>query len=72
MCLLCVEWQKQKITAKEAYRAIGEMLTTAKDDAQVQHLTELSDKILEQEVPTTYVNPDADQAWWNSTHPEDE
>lgn len=71
MCQLCIEWQKRRITPKEAYRAIGEMLTTA-DSEKVKHLTNLSNEIIESEVPETKPNSAADQAWWNSTHPEDE
>ena len=28
MCLLCIEFQKQQMTAQEGWRAFGEMVTT--------------------------------------------
>lgn len=71
MCIICQEWAKQKITSKEAFGAIGEMLHTSKDPEQVKHLRELSDKILESEVPSGTVDNEIDGDWWNSTH-EDE
>lgn len=71
MCIICTEWQKQKLTSKEAFRAIGEILHTSKDKSQVEHLRELSEKILEKEVPSAETNEEADQAWWNATHQED-
>lgn len=67
MCIICVEWEKQKLTSKEAFRAIGEMMTTQTQ----KHLEELSEKILQKEVPMADTNAEADEAFWNSTHQED-
>ncbi len=53
MCILCVEWEKNKMTSQEVYKAIGEMINTSKDKAQAAHLQELSDKIMEKELPLT-------------------
>ncbi len=72
MCIICTEWAKQKLTSKEAFRAIGEILHTSKDKAELDHVKELSEKILSNEVPETESNPQMDKDWWNSTHPEDE
>lgn len=72
MCIICTEWQKQKLTSKEAFRAIGEILHTSKDESQVEHLRDLSEKILQSEVPETQSNQEADEAWWKYTHQEDE
>lgn len=54
MCLICTEWQKGNLTAKEAFRNLGEQLNVAneQDDLdQVEHLVELSNKIMDSEVP---------------------
>lgn len=67
MCIICLEWEKEKLTSKEAFRAIGEMMTP---DTQ-KHLEELSEKILSKEVPMPETNADADEAFWNATHKED-
>lgn len=67
MCIICTEWEKQKITSKEAFRAIGEMMTPKTQ----KHLEELSEKILQKEVPEPETNKDAEEAFWNATHQED-
>lgn len=59
------------MTSKEAFRAIGEVINTTKDESQIKHLTDLAGRIIEKEIPTTETNDEADQAWWNSTHTED-
>lgn len=68
MCYLCIEWEKQRMTSKEAFRAIGEILHTSKDKNELAHVRELSEKILSSEVPETESNPQMDEDWWNSTH----
>lgn len=40
MCLVCAEWQKGKLTFKEAWRNMGEMLA---DDP---HLMEVADMLV--------------------------
>jgi len=70
MCIICTEWQKGKLTAKEAFGAIGETLRA--DPKQAEHLTELSEKIMDKEVPMSERNEQADADFWNSTHKEDE
>lgn len=67
MCIICLEWEKQKLTSKEAFRAIGEMMTPQTQ----KHLEELSEKILQKEVPLTETNTEAEEAFWNATHQED-
>lgn len=67
MCMLCVEWEKQRITSKEAFKAIGEMITPTTKE----HLQELAERIIQKEVPETQTNKDAEEAFWNATHPED-
>jgi hypothetical protein len=54
MCLICTEWQKGNLTAKEAFRNLGEQLNVANDEDDhetVEHLLELSNKIMDAEVP---------------------
>lgn len=68
MCIICQEWEKQRMTSKEAFRAIGEVLYGEKDPKKVEHLTDLSNRILEKEVPTSESNLDIDQDWWDHTH----
>jgi hypothetical protein len=67
MCIICQEWEKQKLTSKEVFRAIGEMMTPENQT----HLEQLSEKILQKEVPETESNQQADEDWWNATHSED-
>lgn len=67
MCVICVEWEKQKLTSKEAFKAIGEMMNPKTQE----HLEELSEKILAKEVPMPDTDADADEAFWNATHRED-
>lgn len=67
MCMLCIEWEKQRITSKEAFKAIGEMMTPQTQ----KHLEELSEKILQKEVPMVDTDKDVEEAFWNSTHDED-
>lgn len=67
MCIICAEWEKGKMTSKEAFRAIGETMSTSTQ----KHLEELSEKILSKEVPLTETNAEAEEAFWNATHRED-
>ena len=71
-CFLCIEWEKQKLTSEEAFRAIGEIIHTSKDQTQIDHIKELSERIISREVPVVESNEEADTNFWNATHPEDE
>ena len=51
MCRICVEWEKGKMTAEEAFSAIGEMLATEESEEKVNHLLDLSGKVLDKENP---------------------
>lgn len=68
MCAICLEWQKQKITSKEAFGAINEMLASSKDKGQVKHLEELSEKIISTEVPETQADEELDKTWSDETY----
>lgn len=67
MCIICIELAKGSMTHKEAFKAMGEMMTP---DNQ-KHLEEVADNILNQEVPMAETNAEADEAFWNATHQED-
>jgi hypothetical protein len=47
------------------------MISTSKDKDQVKHLKELSEKIIQKEVPLNDTDDQADQDWWNHSY-EDE
>lgn len=68
MCIICLEWEKQKLTNKEAFKAIGEMINPQNQ----KHLEELSEKILTKEVPMAETNVAADEEFWNATHEEED
>ena len=72
MCQLCVEWERQKLTSREAFSAINEMLETSQDEDYIQHLIDLSEKIIDSEVPSNELDTDEDTLWWNITHPEED
>lgn len=67
MCMLCLEWQKNNITAKEAFGAINEMLGTANGD-QAKHLMDLSERIISSEVPETHADEELDKTWSDETY----
>lgn len=67
MCIICMEWEKGKMTSREAFRAIGETMSSKTR----KHLEELSEKILSKEVPAAESNAETDEDWWNATHSED-
>ena len=50
MCLICIEYQKDKMTVKEARRALGEMRGTAIDE---KHAREVEDMLDEDDVDLT-------------------
>ena len=68
MCMLCVEWEKQKITSKEAFGAISEMISTTKDKNQVEHLKVLSERIISAEVPETKADEELEKNWSDETY----
>lgn len=50
ICIVCLDWQKGKITSKEAYRNIGEIFSSTKNKETKAHLLDLSEIILEKEL----------------------
>ena len=51
MCKICVEWEKGKMTSKEALRAAGEIMYGT-NEANAQHAAEVVEKIMAKEVPS--------------------
>ena len=52
MCIVCVEWEKGKLTNQEALRALGEMIVGhGESEESIAHYFDTSDKILDKEVP---------------------
>jgi len=64
MCTICKHWQEGKLTDREAFRAIGELLDT-KDEKMRRHLFDLSDRILEKGDPLPEWDEEVDGQWWN-------
>jgi hypothetical protein len=46
-----VEYEKGKLTSKEALANIGEMITSDKSEKEVEHFVDLANKILDKEFP---------------------
>jgi len=58
-CMVCVEYNKDRLTSKEALSNIGEMIGNPNNTSEdVAHLIELTNKILDQEVPFEEWNSD--------------
>ncbi len=76
MCLICTEWQKGNLTTEEAFRNLGEALNVANDEDDydtVEHLLDLSNKMIDQEVPpVSFSDADLDKSFWEATHKSDE
>lgn len=47
MCMICVDLIKQRMTITEAERNVGELVSTAKDDKEWVHYTDLQRAIEE-------------------------
>lgn len=71
MCAICIEWEKERLTSKEAFKAMGEVIGITEDENVIQHLQDLSEKIIAKEIPPSESNEQVDQDWWDSTHTED-
>lgn len=51
MCIMCLEWEKGKMTSKEALSNIGEMMDSQKSEEEIKHLFDLANKVLDKEEP---------------------
>lgn len=64
MCIVCLEWEKGKLTSTEALRNLGEMIeSTDKEEEKRAHYFEVVEKILDKEVPTSDGDEDLDKKW---------
>jgi hypothetical protein len=67
MCVVCSDWEKGKLTSKEALRNLGEMIATG-TEKEKKHYFEVSEKILDKEVPMNDTDSELDQSWHEETH----
>lgn len=49
MCIVCVLWNKEKITAKEGMKALWEQIRDAKNPEEEQHIREIYAKLEEED-----------------------
>jgi hypothetical protein len=68
MCIVCLEWEKGKLTSREALRNLGEMI--AADSKDTEHYLKVSEKILDKEVPMGDTDDELDQKWHEENHDE--
>ena len=54
MCLLCLEWEKDRMTSREILNAVGEMLDFSEDDEERTHLFGLVERVLDTEATPDY------------------
>lgn len=50
MCVICIDWEKGKMTSKEAMDAIREVIDTT-DLERTGHLVKLAERIVNKEFP---------------------
>ena len=50
-CMLCVEYEKGKMTSKETLANIGEMIDSTDDEEKKANLFELADKVITKDMP---------------------
>jgi hypothetical protein len=63
MCIVCRDWQLGRLTSKEALRNLGEMIFASEDKEEQAHLWEISEKILDNEVPISDTDEELDKNW---------
>lgn len=63
MCRLCVGWENKKITTQEAFDALNTIISTTKNAETIAHLTDLSNRILDEEVPFADTDQELDASW---------
>jgi hypothetical protein len=63
MCVICIDWEKGKMTSKEAMAAIGEIIGNA-DLKKTEHLVRLAEKIVDKDVsPGAEKDSVLDEEW---------
>lgn len=60
------------MTSKEAYRAIGEVLGTTKDQKEIDHLIDLSDRILDKDVELSEIDKAVEKMWYEDMYGEED
>lgn len=50
-CIICAEWQKGSMTAKEALSNLGEMINDNSTEEEIKHYFDISTKIVDKELP---------------------
>lgn len=69
MCIICKDWELGKLTSKEAFKNLGEMMEAAKNDAEEsKHLFEVYEKILDKEVPISDNDEELNKNWHDENH----
>ena len=51
MCKICIDWEKGKMTSKEALRAAGEIMYGTNEE-NAMHAAEVVEKVMSKEVPS--------------------
>jgi hypothetical protein len=59
MCSICDDWEKGKLTSQEALQAAGEIMKVE----DIHHVMELTDKIMEKEMPMKERDTDFEWEW---------
>jgi hypothetical protein len=60
MCKICIDWEKGKMTSREALRAAGEIMYGT-NEKNAEHAAEVVEKIMAKEVPSgTDPDPELD------------
>lgn len=67
MCIVCLEWEKGKLTNKEALRNLGELINTDGDLGN-EHYFGVIDKIMDEELKIKVVDEELDNEWWKETY----
>lgn len=67
MCKICDDFKAKKITSKEAFEQIGDALRSA-GSKTTRHLMDLSDTILDEDVPMTEKDEDLERKWHEENH----
>jgi len=57
MCMICTEWELGKLTNQEALKNVGEAIESTQSQKKIEHLLELTDKILDKDMATKYDEP---------------
>lgn len=70
MCIVCSDWQKNKLNIKEALGNLGELLRGA-TEKEKEHYLEVSEKLLDADLPTPKDDTELDQKWHEEMYGDD-